>query len=96
VRYEDRLRELGLEPKYEAIRLKIELPTGVHHYKADFYLDLDAPELHEVKGGYPRERDWMRFEMAVAQWGHLFTFVWAQWQDSKWDIRRFERRNKTR
>jgi hypothetical protein len=92
-RYEQRLVAEGYRPRYEALRLRIELPTGQHHYKPDFYIDAPGgPELHEVKGGYPRQRDWMRFEMAVAAWGHVFAFVWAQWKSGEWHVRRFERR----
>jgi hypothetical protein len=92
-RYEQRLLAMGLRPLYEPIRLRISLPTGQHHYKSDFFVVIDgAPELHEVKGGFPRERDWMRFEMAVAQWGCVFTFIWAQWKKGEWTIRRFPRR----
>ena len=91
-RYEELLVQEGLAPLYEPLRLRIELPTGSHRYKPDFLVRPAAgPELHEVKGGYPRERDWMRFEMAVAQWGWLFTFVWAQWVDGQWKVKRYPR-----
>lgn len=42
------------------------------------------PVLIEVKGGFIRDRDLVRFKGCAAEWGWLFEFQLWQWKDRKW------------
>jgi len=91
-RYEQRLRAEGHQPRFAALTLCIESPVKRRRYTPDFFLPA-LGELHEVKGAYVYPDAELKFEQAVQQWGDVYTFVWAQWQDGQWSVRRYERRN---
>jgi hypothetical protein len=92
-RYFMRLRAEGHEPSFAAITLCLTHGARRVRYTPDAVLAVAGEiELHEVKGGYVWEDARLKFQVAVEEWGHLFTFVWAQWRSGEWLIRRYPRR----
>jgi hypothetical protein len=97
LRYEQRLRAFGLEPRFGALTICITSGRRRRRYTPDFAVVVDgALELHEVKGGYIREDAQLKFDVAVEQWGDIYTFVLAQWSRGTWTERRFPRRTTAR
>ena len=43
-------------------------------------------EFHEVKGGFVREKDWLKVKLAAVRYP-VFRFLLARWQDGAWHWR---------
>lgn len=56
-------------------------------YSPDFLVEYSDPcqplELHEVKGGFIRAKDWQKTKIAAALYP-CFRFMLAQWKDQRW------------